>query len=103
MAWAGNAEVGEGSMTILESKPNESIKIKLSFVKPMPGDCDVEFAFKPESNGTSVTWTMSGKNDFMGKLFGLIFNCEGMVGKCFEEGLEGIKKVATAPEATASK
>src|SRR5688572_798523 len=32
--WAGNAEVGEGSMTILESKPHELIRIKLHFVKP---------------------------------------------------------------------
>lgn len=102
-SWAGNAEVGEGSMKILESKPNELVKIKLTFVKPMPGDCDVEFALKPESAGTSVTWSMSGKNDFMGKLFGLIFNCEAMVGKYFEEGLDGIKKAATAPEATAAR
>src|SRR5438094_4163018 len=32
--WSGNDEVGVGSMTITESRPNELIRIKLDFVKP---------------------------------------------------------------------
>src|ERR1700710_1192790 len=34
MAWTGNSQVGEGKMTITESKPNELIKIRLDFEKP---------------------------------------------------------------------
>src|SRR2546423_1719225 len=30
--WAGNEEVGEGRMTIVESKPNELVRIKLEFM-----------------------------------------------------------------------
>ena len=33
-AWAGNSKVGEGRMTIVESRPSELVRIKLEFVKP---------------------------------------------------------------------
>src|SRR5262245_42636555 len=35
--WAGNNEVGEGAMTILESRPSELVSIKLEFIKPFAG------------------------------------------------------------------
>src|SRR2546425_2284963 len=31
--WAGNREVGEGRMTITESRPNERVAVKLEFMK----------------------------------------------------------------------
>src|ERR1044071_2399156 len=34
MSWAGNKEVGEGKMTISESRPNELVRFKLEFYKP---------------------------------------------------------------------
>src|SRR5262245_3565119 len=50
--WEGNKDVGKGSMTIVESKPNELIRIKLEFVEPMAGVSDVDFVFKPEADKT---------------------------------------------------
>jgi hypothetical protein len=41
--WAGNEEVGEGSMTITESRPSELIKIKLEFLKPFEATNTAEF------------------------------------------------------------
>ncbi len=38
--WAGDKNVGEGMMTITESRPNESIRIKLEFLKPFKGTND---------------------------------------------------------------
>ena len=35
--WIGNNEVGEGRMTITESRPNDLIRIKLEFFKPFAG------------------------------------------------------------------
>ena len=32
--WTGNKEVGEGRMSIVESRPNDLIRIKLEFFKP---------------------------------------------------------------------
>ena len=95
-AWVSE-KTGEGNMTILESQPDERILIDLIFVKPFAADNDVEFTFKPEGTATEVTWTMMGKNNFMGKAFGLFMDVEKMVGSDFEKGLAGIKAAAEAP------
>jgi hypothetical protein len=98
MAWAGNADVGEGKMTITESKPGELVLMRLDFIKPMEGTSDTEFAFKPDAGGTLVTWTMSGKNSFVGKAFSLFVDCDKMMGGYFEQGLDNMKKaVASNP------
>jgi hypothetical protein len=99
--WAGNSEVGEGGMTITESRPAELVRIKLEFVKPMPGTSDTEFTFKPEGDKTVVTWTMSGHSDFLGKAICLFMNMDKMMGEKFDEGLASMKKVAeSAPKPT---
>jgi uncharacterized protein YndB with AHSA1/START domain len=96
LSWAGNKKVGEGSMTILESRPDDLIRIKLEFLKPFKATNTAEFTFKPEGSQTSVTWSMSGKNNFMGNVFGLFVNCEKMVGGDFEKGLAAMKSVVEA-------
>jgi hypothetical protein len=95
-AWSGNDEVGEGRMTILESKPNEHIRIKLAFIRPFENSCNVDFTFKPEGKDTVVTWTMSGQNNFMGKAVHLCMNMDRMVGGDFEKGLAQIKAITEA-------
>lgn len=94
--WDGNNDVGAGRMDITESKPNERIVIRLEFFKPMPGVNTTEFTFKPEGAGTRVTWTMSGKNNFVAKAFGLFFDCDKMVGGQFEKGLASLDEVSKA-------
>lgn len=89
--WVGNDEVGEGKMTILDSVPNESITIRLDFVRPFPSSNTVEFTFKPEASGTSVTWTMHGRNNFLSKAFHLVMNVDKLVGGDFEKGLASLK------------
>ena len=34
--WAGNDQVGEGRMTLTESRPSDLIRIQLEFLKPFP-------------------------------------------------------------------
>ena len=92
-SWDGNQEVGVGSMTISQSKPDELVQIKLDFVEPFPCSNDVEFTFHPEGNQTRVTWTMTGKNNFVGKALGLVMNMDKMVGSMFEQGLANLKTV----------
>jgi len=41
-AWAGNREIGEGRMTLTQSRPAELIQIKLDFVQPMAGTSTAE-------------------------------------------------------------
>ena len=94
--WAGNNQVGEGSMTITESRPNELIRFNLEFIKPMAGTSTAEFSFKPEGNQTSVTWSMSGKNNFIAKAMCLFMNMDTMVGGEFEKGLSSLKSIVEA-------
>jgi len=93
-AWAGNSKVGEGRMTITESRPNELVRIKLEFVKPWKATNTVTFTFVPAADKTKVTWAMDGDNNFMGKAFGLFMNMDKMVGGDFEKGLAQMKSVA---------
>lgn len=101
--WVGNDQVGEGKMTILESKPNEAIKIKLEFFKPMAGVCDDVFTFKPEGDKTVVDWKMSGENDFIGRAICLFMNMDKMVGGDFEKGLASMKEVVEAEKSGTPK
>lgn len=96
MSWAGNNKVGIGSMTITESRPNDFIQFRLDFQKPMKATNTAEFAFKSEGDQTTVTWTMAGTNNLMGKVMGLIMNCDKMVGGQFAQGLASLKAVVEA-------
>jgi polyketide cyclase/dehydrase/lipid transport protein len=91
--WSGNKEVGEGSMTISESRPSELIRIKLDFTKPFEATNTTEFTFKPEGNQTTVTWSMFGTNNFIAKAFCLFMSMDKMVGGQFEKGLAQMKSV----------
>lgn len=102
-SWAGNKEVGEGSMTITESRPNELVLIDLNFVKPFKASNVTEFTFKPEGKGTAVTWTMSGKQPFFGKIMCTFMDMDKMVGADFEKGLAGIKAISEAAAAPKKK
>lgn len=97
--WSGNNEVGEGMMTITDSRPNELILIKLEFMRPFAATNTAEFAFKPEGNQTRVTWAMFGKNTFMSKAIHLVMDMDKMVGANFEQGLAQMKSVAESAHA----
>ena len=92
--WAGNEKVGEGSMTVLESRPNEHIKIRLDFVKPWAGTNATDFSFKPDGPRTIVTWTMSGEQGFLQKAICVFMNPDKTVGGQFEKGLANLKQLA---------
>jgi hypothetical protein len=91
--WNGNNRVGEGRMTIVDSNPNDSIRIKLDFLRPFKSSSDVEFTFKPQGDQTIVTWAMNGRKVFMTKFFGLIMSMDKMIGGNFEKGLARMKKI----------
>ena len=94
MAWDGNNKVGAGQMTITESQPSGLIRLRLDFKKPMQATNTAEFSFRSEGHQTVVTWSMAGKSNFMGKVFGLFMDCEKMVGGQFEKGLTSLKSLA---------
>ena len=93
--WDGNSDVGAGKNTIVDSKANESVSMKLEMYKPMAGTNQVTFKMVPTATGTKVSWVMEGQNNFVGKAFGLFINCDKMCGDFFLEGLANLNKLAT--------
>ena len=95
-AWVGSREVGEGRMTIVESRPSDLIQVKLEFVKPFAATNTAEFTFKPEGDRTAVTWSMSGHNNFISRAVFLFVNMDKALGSEFEKGLASMKSAAEA-------
>jgi hypothetical protein len=100
--WAGNSQVGEGRMTLTESRPSDLIRIKMEFLRPLAGTSTAEFTFRPEGDHTVVTWSMEGRNNFMAKAIHLVMNMDKMIGGQFEKGLAQMKAVAEAATRTSS-
>jgi hypothetical protein len=95
-SWSGNSKVGAGRMTVLESRPGDLVRIKLEFLKPFAATNTADFTFQPEGDQTVVTWSMTGKKNFMTKAFSLFMNMDKLVGGDFEKGLAQMKSVAEA-------
>jgi hypothetical protein len=93
-SWAGNNQVGAGTMTITDSQPDELVRFRLDFLKPFKGTNIAEFTFKPEGGQTVVTWTMTGRYNFITKAVGLFMDCDKMCGGFFEKGLADMKAIA---------
>jgi uncharacterized protein YndB with AHSA1/START domain len=92
-SWVGNKNVGEGRMTIAESRPNDLILIELEFFKPFAATHTTEFTFQPVGESTKVTWAMFGENNFMAKAMGLFMSMDKMIGGMFEKGLADLKAI----------
>ncbi len=99
-SWSGNKKVGEGRMTLVESYPSDLIRIKLEFFKPFKATNQTDFTFQPQGSDTLVTWTMTGKNNFMAKAFCMFMNMDKLVGGDFEKGLTALKSIVERSPAT---
>ena len=92
-AWAGNDQIGEGSMTILESRKSEQVDLEQTFIRPLAGKARIAFTFVPQGSGTKVIWKMDGTNDFVGKAMCLFIDMDAVLGKDFDQGLANMKAV----------
>jgi hypothetical protein len=92
--WDGNDKVGSGTMTVTESKPTVRVATRTDFVKPFEGTSNSDFVFSESGGQTNVIWTMSGKQNFIGKAICLFMSMENMLGPEFEKGLAALKQVA---------
>ena len=93
MEWSGNDKVGRGKMTIVESVPNERVTQDLEFIEPFASKAKTALFVKPEGDGSVVTWSMDGENDFMGKAMCLVMDMDAMIGADYEKGLEALKPI----------
>jgi hypothetical protein len=92
-SWVGNKDVGEGRMSIVESRPAELVRFKLEFFKPFAATNSAEFTFKEQGGRTAVSWSMSGQNNFIGKAMSVVFDFDKMIGADFEAGLASLKTI----------
>jgi len=92
-AWSGNSKVGKGRMEILETSP-AGVKIDLWFLAPFEARNIARFDFTPKDGATTVTWTMTGRQAYVGRVMGLFVSMDRMVGGDFERGLVQLKAAA---------
>lgn len=91
MEFDGNSDVGAGSLEFLRVEPNQSVVLRLLMTKPMKADHMIEYRLTPEGNGTRFTWAMYGDGGYMGKVIGLLIDCEKMVAGDMEIGIQNLK------------
>ncbi len=102
-SWTGNDKVGAGRMSIVNSRLDQQVEIKLEFLKPMRATNTTLFTLTPNGTSTKLSWVMSGHNDFIGKAFCMFMDMDRMVGGDFEKGLAAIKSLAESPAAQPMK
>lgn len=90
-AWSGNRKAGAGTMEIVESDEPSTIRIRLEFTKPFKSVSPTVFTFAPSGSWTEVTWTMTGENKGIGRVFALFMNMDKMIGRDFEKGLASLR------------
>jgi hypothetical protein len=100
-SWVGNSKVGEGRMTIVDSRAPGTVGIDIEFLKPMAARNAITFTAVPTEGGTRVTWAMTGQNNFVAKGMQLVMDMDRMVGPDFERGLASLKQLAEATPAPA--
>lgn len=102
-AWDGNRQVGAGRIAVTESVPPSKVTLSLDMQRPFKAHNTVEFTLARSGTGTNVTWAMRGRQPFIGKLMGLVMNCDKMIGSQFEEGLSKLKTLAETQPAVAAE
>ena len=53
--------------------------------------------WKPQGNGSTVTWAMHGPMPYLNRLMTIFFDMDKTVGKDFEAGLANLKALAEKP------
>lgn len=94
-SWKGEI-LGEGKMTTKSTEVNKSITQLIEFTAPFESHSNINWIFEPSDEGTTVTWAMEGKQDFVSKLFTTIMgSIETETGPNFERGLFKLDSLIT--------
>ena len=91
----GNRKAGKGRMEIIGAD-DLFVRLDLQFLKPFKSHSNTTFAFRPDGDGTQVTWAMVGPQSAITKVMGLFTSMDEMIGPDFEKGLEQLKIEAEA-------
>lgn len=89
--WSEGKKLGTGSATVVQSVPDQEVDVTLEYQKPFVMTQNASYILKPVNDGTSVTWKVAGKNNFMGRFMCTFVNMDKMVGDTFAKGLADLK------------
>jgi Polyketide cyclase / dehydrase and lipid transport len=92
-SWDSPGQMGTGQAEVTSATVNQSVKIKITYTKPMQMIQDSEFILTPEGENTKMTWSVTGKNSFIMRFMcTLMFrDMDTFVGSMFERGLQKLK------------
>jgi uncharacterized protein YndB with AHSA1/START domain len=92
--WSGDKRAGAGRLTIVGSRPDEGVDLKLELERPFRSTGDVTLALTPEgapsAKRTSVVVTVSGRNTLVSKAVNLAFGTDRKLGAIFDDGLASL-------------
>ena len=89
--FAGNSQVGSGSVEIIRSTHPSEVVMQLTMLKPFAAQNEVVYSLQPQGRGTQVTWAMNAKQPYFAKIIGIFINMDDMIGKDFADGLARLK------------
>lgn len=90
-AWLGNKDVGQGEISIRESRPPHGVVFDLHMIKPFEGRNVATFSLEADGVATRVTWSLDDKHNLLLKTMTLFMDMDKMIGKDFEVGLARLK------------
>ncbi len=101
--FAGNRQVGQGRMEIVETEEPTRVVITLDMIEPMRDHNRVEYTIHPLATGSQVTWAMSGTCNYIEKVVGIFISADKMVGNDFTTGLANLKFIVEMGKVRNSK
>lgn len=63
-----------GKMNLVESDPEQAVKIRVTFTRSFEGGTNSDFSFMPKGDQTEVAWAMHGTHNFTEKAFCLVWH-----------------------------
>ena len=91
-SWDSSGKMGTGSSEVVESIPNESVKTKLIYTKPMAMSQMAEISLIKQGNETIVRWSVRWQANYISRIVCIFMDMDRIIGKSFERGLENLKK-----------
>lgn len=92
-SWQGK-KIGEGRLQHLELIPYQTVVQKLTFIKPVAAESDVNFYLTEAAGKTKVVWSFATHYDRPYNI--MILFMKGALEKDFDQGLNNLKSMAEA-------
>ena len=94
-SWESSGQMGVGKAEVVEAVPNQKIRTKITYTKPMEFTQMSEFLLSAGGSESKVRWSVEGNNSFLGRLmcFLTMMDMDKYIGGEFEKGLKKLKSI----------